>query len=40
MGAKICGNYVNSILASLEIKKGGFEEGLLLDTQGFIAEGP
>jgi len=40
MWAKICWNYANSILASLEIKKGGFDEALLLDTQGFIAEWP
>jgi len=40
MWAKICWNYANSILASLEIKKWGYDEGLLLDTQGFIAEWP
>ena len=40
MWAKICGNYANSILASLEIKKWWFDEWLLLDTQGFIAEWP
>jgi len=40
MEAKICWNYANSILASLEIKKWGYDEGLLLDTQGFIAEWP
>jgi len=40
MWAKICWNYANSILASLEIKEGGYDEGLLLDTQGFIAEWP
>ncbi len=40
MGAKICGNYANSILASLEIKNGGYDEWLLLDTQWFIAEWP
>ena len=38
--AKICGHYVNSILASLEIKKAGFDEALLLDFEGFVAEGP
>ncbi len=38
--AKICGHYVNSILASLEIKKAGFDEALLLDYQGNVAEGP
>jgi len=38
--AKISGNYVNSILASLEIKKAGYDEALLLDYQGNVAEGP
>lgn len=38
--AKISGHYVNSILASLEIKKQGYDEGLLLDFEGNIAEGP
>jgi len=38
--AKICGNYANSILASLEIKKAGYDEALLLDYNGNIAEGP
>lgn len=38
--AKISGHYVNSILASLEIKKAGYDEGLLLDFEGNIAEGP
>ena len=38
--AKICGSYANSILASLEIKKAGFDEALLLDYRGLVAEGP
>ena len=38
--AKICGNYANSILASLEINKGGYDEALLLDYRGIISEGP
>jgi len=38
--AKICGNYANSILASLEIKKQGYDEALLLDYRGLCAEGP
>ncbi|MFH1657404.1 MAG: branched-chain amino acid transaminase [bacterium] len=38
--AKICGYYVNSILASQDAKKFGFDESLLLDTEGNIAEGP
>lgn len=38
--AKISGYYVNSILASLEAKNSGFDEALLLDFEGFVAEGP
>lgn len=38
--AKVCGHYVNSILASTEAKQRGFDEGLMLDGNGFVAEGP
>ena len=38
--AKITGHYSNSILASEEIHKLGFEEALLLDFEGNVAEGP
>lgn len=38
--AKISGHYVNSILASLEAKKAGYDEALLLDAAGNVAEGP
>ncbi len=38
--AKVCGHYINSILASLEIKKAKFDEALFLDHRGFVAEGP
>jgi len=38
--AKITGNYVNSVMVSLEIHKQGYDEGLLLDTDWYIAEGP
>ncbi len=38
--AKVCGHYVNSILASLEIQKSGYHEALLLDYRGYVAEGP
>jgi len=37
---KVCGHYVNSILASLEAKNKGFDEALLLDYKGNVAEGP
>src|SRR3989338_3885095 len=37
--AKISGHYVNSILASLEAKKAGYDEALMLDFKGNIAEG-
>ncbi|MBC7946234.1 MAG: branched-chain-amino-acid transaminase [Chitinophagaceae bacterium] len=38
--AKATGHYVNSILASQEAKACGFDEALLLDINGFVAEGP
>lgn len=38
--AKITGYYINSILASLEAKNSGFDEALLLDYKGNVAEGP
>ncbi|MFM7143244.1 MAG: branched-chain-amino-acid transaminase, partial [Alphaproteobacteria bacterium] len=37
--AKTVGNYVNSILASQEARAGGFGEALMLDVEGFVAEG-
>ncbi len=36
--AKTVGNYVNSILASYEAKQAGYDEALLLDAQGNVAE--
>lgn len=38
--AKICGQYTNSILASMEAKSKGFDEALLMDENGNVAEGP
>ena len=38
--AKISGHYVNSILASSEVSKDGYDEALLLDNKNAIAEGP
>jgi branched-chain amino acid aminotransferase len=37
--SKTAGHYVNSILANLEATKDGYDEALLLDTNGFVAEG-
>jgi branched-chain amino acid aminotransferase len=38
--AKAAGHYVNSILASQEAKTNGYDEALLTDMNGFVAEGP
>ena len=35
---KTCGDYVNSILAKREALLDGFDEAVMLDTQGFVAE--
>jgi len=37
--AKVVGNYVNSILAKREVIAMGYDEALLLDTDGYISEG-
>ena len=37
--AKICGNYVNSQLAKIEAIENGYDEALLLDVNGQVAEG-
>jgi branched-chain amino acid aminotransferase len=38
--AKVVGHYTNSILATTEAKSKGFDEALLTDMNGNIAEGP
>ena len=37
--AKICGNYVNSVLAKMEAVALGYDEALLLDAEGYVSEG-
>ena len=36
--AKVSGNYVNSILAKLEAVNQGFDESMMLDTEGYVSE--
>jgi branched-chain amino acid aminotransferase len=36
--AKICGNYVNSILAKKEAISAGYDEAIMLDTEGYVSE--
>jgi branched-chain amino acid aminotransferase len=40
MHAKVCGHYVNSILASQEAKRNGYDEALMTDNEGNAAEAP
>ena len=37
--AKATGNYINSILANQEAAQDGYDEALLLDVDGYVAEG-
>src|SRR5947199_7930712 len=37
--AKMSGTYPNSVLATLEATQPGYDEGLLLDVEGYVAEG-
>jgi len=37
--AKMSGTYPNSVLATLEATQHGYDEGLLLDVEGYVAEG-
>lgn len=36
--AKISGNYANSVLAKLEAAQEGFDEAVMLDTEGYVSE--
>lgn len=36
--AKLSGNYVNSVLAKMEVKSSGYDEALMLDSSGFVSE--
>lgn len=36
--AKVTGHYINSILAKREVTAAGYDEALLLDTAGYVAE--
>lgn len=40
MEAKVSGHYVNGILATSEAKVRGFDEALMLDMNGFVAQAP
>jgi len=37
--AKAVGHYINSVLALSEALDGGYDEALLLDNEGYVAEG-
>jgi branched-chain amino acid aminotransferase len=37
--AKAAANYLNGMIARLDVQKRGLDDAILLDTQGFIAEG-
>ena len=37
--AKVNGNYVHSIVALNEALEGGFDEALMLDSEGLVSEG-
>lgn len=36
--SKVSGNYVNSVLAKTEVKRAGYDEAVMLDTEGYVAE--
>jgi len=37
--AKANGNYMNSIMANTEATRNGYDEAIMLDSNGFVAEG-
>jgi branched-chain amino acid aminotransferase len=38
--AKATGIYLNSMLATMEVRRGGYEEAILLTQDGYVADGP
>ena len=36
--SKTSANYVNSVLAKAEVKKAGYDEAIMLDTEGYVSE--
>jgi branched-chain amino acid aminotransferase len=36
--SKVSGNYINSVLAKNEVKKAGYDEAIMLDPDGYVAE--
>jgi len=36
--SKVSGNYINSVMAKHEVKKAGYDEAIMLDTEGYVAE--
>src|SRR5919109_2166409 len=36
--AKASGNYLNSVLATQECRRNGYDESIMLDTQGYVSE--
>ena len=36
--SKTAGNYVNSVLAKAEVKKAGYDEAVMLDSEGYVSE--
>jgi branched-chain amino acid aminotransferase len=36
--SKTTGNYVNSVLAKAEVKKAGYDEAVMLDSEGYVSE--